>query len=403
MDTFVRWGPPAPGAEDGAGAQAAAVHRRVQGRGGQAARGERQGPAAGGGRSRRPRQPAQDVAQRASGGRFRRRPGPAEGRGSRAGPAEAREQAARAGERDPQAGRGLFRPGGGPDMRYRFVAAERATFPVRMLCRLAGVAASGFYAWLRRGPGRRAGEDAGLAGRLAAIFEASRRTYGSPRPHAERREDGVRIGRGRVARLMRRGGLTAARRRRVPRTTDSRHDHPVAPNLLGRNFAADRPDAVWLADISYIPTGEGWLYLAAIKDMATREIVGWGMADHLREELARDALLMAIRRRQPPPGLIHHSDRPAQYASGPYRKVLGRHGIRQSMSRKGDCYDNAPMESFFGTLKTELVHRTSFPTREAARRAIFEYVEAFYNRRRRHSGLGFLTPAQAYEQMARAA
>jgi putative transposase len=137
-------------------------------------------------------------------------------------------------------------------MRYRFVAAERATFPVRRLCRLVGVAASGFYAWLRRGPGRRAGEDAGLAGRIAAIFEASRRTYGSPRIHAELREDGVRIGRGRVARLMRRGGLTAARRRRVPRTTDSRHDHPVAPNLLGRNFAADRPDAVWLADISYV-------------------------------------------------------------------------------------------------------------------------------------------------------
>jgi putative transposase len=288
-------------------------------------------------------------------------------------------------------------------MRYRFVAAERATFPVRMLCRLAGVAASGFYAWLRRGPGRRAGEDAGLAGRIAAIFEASRRTYGSPRIHAELREDGVRIGRGRVARLMRRGGLTAARRRRVPRTTDSRHDHPVAPNLLGRNFAADRPDTVWLADISYIPTGEGWMYLAAVKDMATREIVGWSMADHLRGELARDALVMAIQRRQPPRGLIQHADRGVQYASKPYRAILARHGITQSMSRKGDCLDNAPMESFFGSLKNELVHRTTFPTREAARRAIFEYVEAFYNRRRRHSGLGFLTPAQAYEQMARAA
>jgi putative transposase len=288
-------------------------------------------------------------------------------------------------------------------MRYRFVAAERATVPVRRLCRLAGVAASGFYAWLRRGPGRRAGEDAGLAARIAAIFEASRRTYGSPRIHAELREDGVRIGRGRVARLMRRGGLTAARRRRVPRTTDSRHDHPVAPNLLGRNFAADRPDTVWLADISYIPTGEGWMYLAAVKDMATREIVGWSMADHLRGELARDALVMGIQRRQPPRGLIQHSDRGVQYASKPYRAILARHGITQSMSRKGDCLDNAPMESFFGSLKNELVHRTTFPTREAARRAIFEYVEAFYNRRRRHSGLGFLTPAQAYEQMARAA
>ena len=222
-------------------------------------------------------------------------------------------------------------------MRYRFVAAERATFPVRMLCRLVGVAASGFYAWLRRRPGRRAGEDAGLAGRIAAIFEASRRTYGSPRIHAELREDGVRIGRGRVARLMRRGGLTAARRRRVPRTTDSRHDHPVAPNLLGRNFAADRPDAVWLADISYIPTGEGWMYLAAIKDMATREIVGWSVADHLRGELACDALVMAIRRRQPPRGLIRHSDRGVRHASGPYRAILARHGITRSMSREGDC------------------------------------------------------------------
>jgi putative transposase len=289
-------------------------------------------------------------------------------------------------------------------MSYRFVAAERASFPVRLLCRAVGVAVSGFYAWLRRRPGRRQEDDRRVGERIGAVFAASRRTYGSPRVHAELRAEGVRVGRRRVARLMREGGLAVARRRRrVPRTTDSRHDHPVAPNLLDRRFAADRPDTVWLADLSYIPTGEGWLYLAAIKDLATREIVGWGMADHLGAELARDALLMALQRRQPPPGLIHHSDRGVQYASGPYRATLARHGLVQSMSRKGDCYDNAPMESFFGSLKTELVHRTAFPTREAAKRAIFEYVEAFYNRRRRHSGLGFLTPAQAYEQMARAA
>ena len=177
----------------------------------------------------------------------------------------------------------------------------------------------------------------------------------------------------------------------------------MAPNLLGRRFAADRPDAVWLADISYLPTGEGWLYLAAVRDLATREVVGWSMADHLGAGLACDALLMAIRRRRPPRGLLHHSDRGSQYASKPYRAILARHGIRQSMSRKGDCLDNAPMESFFGSLKNELVHRAAFPTREAARRAVFEYVESFYNRRRRHSALGFLTPAQAYEQMARAA
>jgi transposase InsO family protein len=288
-------------------------------------------------------------------------------------------------------------------MRYRFVAAERAAFPVRTLCRIVGLAVSGFYAWLRRGPGRRREGERRVGERIAAIFEASRRTYGSPRVHAELRAEGVRVGRKRVARLMREAGLAVARRRRVPRTTDSRHDHPVAPNLLDRAFAAGRPDTVWLADISYIPTGEGWLYLAAVKDLATREIVGWSMADHLRAELACDALRMALQRRQPPPGLVHHSDRGVQYACKDYRAVLARHGIAQSMSRRGDCWDNAPMESFFGSLKSELVHRTSFPTREAAKRAIFEYVEAFYNRRRRHSGLGFLTPAQAYAQMAKAA
>jgi transposase InsO family protein len=289
-------------------------------------------------------------------------------------------------------------------MRFRFVAAERAAFPVRTLCRVVGASASGFYAWLRRGSGDRGRDDDNLARRIAAVFAASRRTYGSPRVHAELRAQGVRVGRKRIERLMRAAGLAVpVSRRRVPRTTDSRHGHPVAPNLLERRFTADRPDAVWLADISYVATGEGWLYLAAIKDMATREIVGWSMADSLRADLACDALLMAIRRRRPPRGLLHHADRGAQYASEPYQAILARHGLRCSMSRRGNCLDNAPMESFFGSLKTELVHRTTFPTREAARRALFEYVEGFYNRRRRHSGVGFLTPAQAYAQMARAA
>jgi putative transposase len=171
----------------------------------------------------------------------------------------------------------------------------------------------GFYAWLRRRPGRRREDDRRVSERVGAIFAASRRTYGSPRVHAELREEGVRIGRERVARLMREMGLSARRgRRRTPRTTDSRHDFPIAPNLLDQDFAAERPDAVWLADISYIPTGEGWLYLAAIKDLATREIVGWSMADHLGAELACDALRMALQRRQPPPGLTHHSDRGVQ-------------------------------------------------------------------------------------------
>ena len=290
--------------------------------------------------------------------------------------------------------------------RFAFVAAERASHAVATLCRIIGASVSGFYAWLRAIPATRARAEAEaeLRGHIGRIFAAQRRVYGSPRVHAELGREGRRHSRRRVERLMREMGLAARRgRRRAPRTTDSRHDLPVAPNLLDRHFAAERPDAVWLADISYLPTDEGWLYLAAIEDLATREIVGRSMADHLGAELCGDALVMALQRRRPEPGLVHHSDRGVQYAAEPYRKVLGRHGMKQSMSRKGDCWDNAPMESFFGSLKTELVHRTSFPTREAARRAIFEYVEAFYNRRRRHSGLGFLTPAQAYEQMARAA
>jgi putative transposase len=288
-------------------------------------------------------------------------------------------------------------------MRYRFVAAERASYPVRLLCRVVSVAASGFYAWLRRGPSRREEQDRRLAERIGAVFAASRCTYGSPRVHAELRAEGIRVSRKRVARLMRESGLAAAIRRRFPRTTDSDHDRPVAPNLLEQKFTAEQPDAVWLADISHIPTGEGWLYLAAIKDMATREIVGWSMSGSLEAGSACEALRMAIQRRQPPAGLIHHSDRGVQYACGEYQKLLARHGLRGSMSRRGNCYDNAPMESFFGSLKTELVHRTTFPTKAAARRALFEYLEIFYNRRRRHSGIGFLTPAQAYEQMTRAA
>jgi putative transposase len=197
-------------------------------------------------------------------------------------------------------------------MKYRFVAAERARHPVRPLCTAVGVAASGFYAWLRRAPSRRQADDRRVSERIEQVFASSRRTYGSPRVHAELRAEGLRISRKRVARLMRAAGLGASVRRRVPRTTDSRHDHTVAPNLLERRFAAERPDAVWLAAISYIPTGEGWLYLAAIKDMATREIVGWSMADHLRAELCEQALLMALQRRQPGAGLIHHSDRGVQ-------------------------------------------------------------------------------------------
>jgi transposase InsO family protein len=286
--------------------------------------------------------------------------------------------------------------------RFAFVAAERANHAVVALCRAVGASASGFYAWLRAIPAVRARTEAeaGLRGHIGRIFATRRHVYGAPRVHAELRREGRRHSRRRVARLMREMGLAARRgRRRAPRTTDSRHDLPVAPNLLDRNFAAERPDAVWLADISYLPTDEGWLYLAAVEDMATREIVGWSMADHLRAGLCTDALVMALQRCRPPRGLVHHSDRGVQYASEPYRQVLERHGIRQSMSRKGNCLDNAPMESFFASLKKEQIHHVRFRTREEAKAAVFDYVEIFYNRQRLHSAIGYRTPVEARADM----
>jgi putative transposase len=286
--------------------------------------------------------------------------------------------------------------------KYAFVSAERANHAVATLCRVVGVSVAGFYAWLRAIPSlqSKAEAEAELRGHIGRIFAARRRVYGSPRVHAELRREGRRHSRRRIERLMREMGLSGRQgRRRTPRTTDSRHDLPVAPNLLDRNFAAERPDQVWLADISYIPTGEGFLYLAAIKDMATRQIVGWSMADHLKAGLCVDALVMALQHHPPPPGLLHHSDRGVQYASEPYRAVLERHGITQSMSRRGNCLDNAPMESFFASLKTEHVHQIRFHTREEAKAAVFDYIEIFYNRQRLHSGVGYRTPAEARASM----
>ena len=286
--------------------------------------------------------------------------------------------------------------------KFAFVAAERANHAVVTLCRIAGASVSGFYAWLRAIPAvqNRVEAEAALRGHIGRIFAARRRVYGSPRVHAELRREGWRHSRRRVARLMREMGLAARRGRRPrPRTTDSRHDLPVAPNLLEQRFAAEWPDTVWLADLSYLPTDEGWLYLAAIKDLATRQIVGWSMADHLRAGLCVDALVMALQRYRPPEGLIHHSDRGVQYAAEPYRQVLERHGITQSMSRRGNCLDNAPMESFFASLKKEHVHHARFRTREEARAAVFDYIEVFYNRQRLHSALGYRTPFEARASM----
>jgi putative transposase len=286
--------------------------------------------------------------------------------------------------------------------KFAFVAAERANHAVARLCRVVGASVSGFYAWLRAIPAARsrAEAEAELRGHIGRIFAARCGVYGAPRVHAELRREGRRHSHRRIGRLLREMGLAARRGcRRTPRTTDNRHDLPVAPNLLERRFAAEQPDTVWLADLSYLPTDEGWLYLAALEDMATREIVGWSMADHLRAGLCVDALVMALQRCRPPEGLIHHSDRGVQDASTPYREVLERHGIGQSMGRRGDCLDNAPMESFLASLKTEHVHRAWFRTRAEAPAAVFDYIEVFYNRQRLHSALGYRTPAEARASM----
>ena len=282
--------------------------------------------------------------------------------------------------------------------KFAFIVAHASEHAIRFMCRVIGIARSCYYAWQRAAPRRakRAAWRDSLGAEIEAIFLQSKKRYGAPRIHAELRDRGFCVSKRTVAKLMQEKGIRPPRgRRRVPITTDSRHVHAIAPNLLERKFDVAVPDRVWLADISYVPTDEGWLYLAAVKDLATMEIVGWSMSERLKSTLCEDALNMAIRNQRPPEGLIHHSDRGVQYACSNYRKLLRLHGINASMSRKGNCLDNAPMESFFSSLKTELVHRTRFATRREARAALFEYIEIFYNRQRRHSSIGYRTPAQA--------
>jgi len=283
-----------------------------------------------------------------------------------------------------------------------FIAAHARDYAIRLLCRVLDVSRSWFHAWHRTAPERaaRAARHGALIEEIKSIFEDTKQRYGAPRIHAELRDRGYRVARKTVARLMKENNIRPPRRKKaMPMTTDSRHGYGIAPNLLDRNFGIDAPDVVWLADISYIPTDEGWLYLAAVKDLGTMEIVGWSMSERLKSTLCEDALKMAIRNRRPSKGLIHHSDRGVQYACGEYQKLLDLHGLTASMSRKGNCLDNAPMESFFGALKTEMVHRTSFRTRREARTALFEYIEIFYNRQRRHSSIGYRTPVQARMDM----
>lgn len=286
-------------------------------------------------------------------------------------------------------------------MRFRIIEDCRDDYPVRVLCDALGVSPSGYHAWRTRPESPRQAANRQLLDDIRRLHADHRERYGAPRIHAALRAQGRTVSRGRVERLMHRYGLRAQRPRafRVC-TTDSNHALPIAPNLLDRNFTPAAPNQVWLTDITYVPTDEGWLYLAVVLDLFSRKAVGWAMRDHLRTELPLAALTMALQRQRPAPGLLHHSDRGCQYASADYRKALKSHGITPSMSRKGNCWDNAPMESFFGSLKSELVYHRRYATRDDAKRDLFAYIEGYYNRQRLHSAIGYITPEQAELQAA---
>jgi putative transposase len=277
---------------------------------------------------------------------------------------------------------------------YRFVDCEKAVFPIVTMCRVLGVSPSGFWAWCKRPPSERARTDAALTGEIRRIHRRSRGTYGVPRVHAELRYDGTRCSRKRVARLMTAAGLEGVHRRRAIRTTVRDRDAAPAPDLVNRSFRAPGPDRLWVADITYVPTWAGFLYVAVVVDVFSRLVVGWSMAGHLRTELILDALDMAISRRRPGDGLVHHSDRGTQYTSLAFGRRAREAGIALSMGSTGDAYDNALAESFFASLETELLDRTTFRTRADARLAVFDYIEAFYNPIRRHSALAYLSPAE---------
>ena len=288
-------------------------------------------------------------------------------------------------------------------MKYAAIQAHRGRYALTLMCRALGVSRRGFYAWETREPSEKARQDERLLMRVRAAFRHSHKTYGSPRVHRTRRLQEVRCGRKRVERLMREDGLVARRRRRYRRTTDSTHALPVPGNLVARQFDVahvDGPDRVWVSDLTYVPTREGWLYLATVLDLGTRRVVGWSMRDTLEAELALDALQMALARRYPAPGLVHHSDRGVQYASTAYRELLEAHGAVASMSRKGNCWDNAVAEAFFSTLEFELIEGANWGTHAEARKAIFRYIEGWYNRERLHSSLGYLSPVAYEEQLA---
>jgi putative transposase len=280
-------------------------------------------------------------------------------------------------------------------VRFAFIQKHRDDWPLSMMCRVLSVSRSGFYAWRDRplSPRRQFQEE--LAEVIHRVHQECRGVYGSPRLTVELNERGVCVCENTVARIMRREGVAAqVRRRFVPQTTDSNHPHPIAANVLDRQFDAAMPNRKWVCDITYVRTDEGWLYLAGVMDLCSRKIVGWAMDQHMRAELVSEALKMAVSARRPAPGLLHHSDRGVQYACCDYRQILQSNGIHCSMSRTGNCWDNAAMESFWSTLKRELVNEEQYATRAQAKASIFEYIEVFYNRKRRHSSLGYVSPEQ---------
>jgi putative transposase len=282
-------------------------------------------------------------------------------------------------------------------MRFRFIEAEKASYPVTALCRVLRVRRSGFYAWRKRPESKRVRSNRDLAVQVKGVFDASRGRYGSPRVHAELQGRDTRAGRHRIARLMQQQGLRARPKRRFVKTTDSKHSLAVPNNYLRRQFTVPEQNLVWVGDVTFIPTLEGWLYLAVLLDLFSRRAVGWAMSRKNDEALVLAALQMALEQRNPPPGLTHHSDRGTTYAAGGYQELLRHHQVLCSMSRKGNCWDNAVAESFFSTLKTECTAGMTFATRSAAVRVVFEYIAIFYNSTRRHSSLGYKSPME-YEK-----
>jgi putative transposase len=287
-------------------------------------------------------------------------------------------------------------------VKFAWIDGHRREFPVHLQCQVLQVTRSGYYAWKRRPESPTAKRQAELAKQIHTVHRQNRKVYGAPRVHRDLTAQGVKCSRNTVAKIMRENGIRSKMSKRfVVQTTNSRHPHPIAPNTLNREFTQAQPNQAWATDITYIPTDEGWLYLAGVIDLCSRKLIGWAAADHMRADLVEEALTMAIVQRRPTGPVLHHSDRGVQYACDQYQALLTKHGFKASMSRRGNCYDNAVMESFWGTLKTEHVHHERYPTRATARQSLFEYIEVFYNRQRRHSSLGYVSPHEYEQQQLR--